>query len=150
MKTLLLDRTAWDLVLDTDGNIAVASDPYSIAQDICSYVRTFLGEVWYDTTKGVPYFSEVLGRPLDVNFIESLIANAAAEVPQVLTAQCTITSFEGRALSGQVQFTYQALAPGESVSTAAINSGIVTFIGDNAGIVTFLGGNGFTITINGS
>lgn len=150
MKTLLLDRTEWDLVLDTDGNIAVASDPYSVAQDICSYVRTFLGEVWYDKAKGIPYFTEILGRPPDVEFIQATISAAALEVPQVLTAECIITAFEGRALSGEVRFTYRILAAGESVSTAAINSGIVTFIGDNAGIVTFLGGNSAPLTFYGS
>ena len=61
MKTLLLDRTAWDLCLDSNGNIALASEPYSLAQDVASAVRLFLGECYYDTTKGIPYWTEVLG-----------------------------------------------------------------------------------------
>jgi len=30
-NTLLLDRSAWDLVLDSSGNIAMASPAYSLA-----------------------------------------------------------------------------------------------------------------------
>ncbi|AJJ19826.1 hypothetical protein [Yersinia intermedia] len=54
-NTLLLDRTAWDLVLDANGDIAMASLPYSIAQDVASAIKTFIGECWYDTSQGVPY-----------------------------------------------------------------------------------------------
>jgi hypothetical protein len=32
MRTLLLDTVAWDLVLDVNGNIAVADEPYALAQ----------------------------------------------------------------------------------------------------------------------
>ena len=41
-STLLLDQTEWDLVLDASGNIALASPPYALAQDVASAVRTFL------------------------------------------------------------------------------------------------------------
>ena len=41
MNTLLLDLTNWDLLVDASGNIAVASDPYSVAQDVASAVRVF-------------------------------------------------------------------------------------------------------------
>lgn len=34
MNTLLLDRTTWDLLLDHDGNIAVASSAYAVGQDM--------------------------------------------------------------------------------------------------------------------
>ena len=33
MKSLLLDPRSWDLTVDVSNNIAVASDPYSLAQD---------------------------------------------------------------------------------------------------------------------
>ena len=60
MKSLLLDRGAWDLVLDAEGNIAVCEEPYSIAQDVACACRTFKGELIYDVNDGVPYFSEIL------------------------------------------------------------------------------------------
>lgn len=105
MNTLLLDQSTWDLCLDANRNIAMASDPYAIAQDVASAVRTFLGECWYDTTLGVPYFTEVLGQWPPVRLVKSLIEDAAMTVPEVTAAQCVITSFTGRALAGQIQVT---------------------------------------------
>jgi hypothetical protein len=103
-STLLLDQTAWDLVLDANGNIAVASPPYSLAQDVASAVKLFLGELWYDSTKGVPYFEEIIGKLPPQSVIVSQIENAALTVPGVVTARCIITSLTDRVVSGQIQF----------------------------------------------
>jgi hypothetical protein len=108
LNTLLLDTDAWDLVLDASGNIAMASPPYSLAQDVASAVRTFLGEVWYDTTQGIPYFGDVLGKLPPAALLTQLISNQALTVPGVVTAQCVITSFNARSVSGQIQFQDEA------------------------------------------
>ena len=76
MRTLLLDRTAWDLVLDANGNIACATEPYQIAQDVASAIRTFRGECFYDTTLGLPYWSNILGQLPPASFVQSGIVNA--------------------------------------------------------------------------
>ena len=62
MKTLLLDVESWDVILDAASNIAIASEPYAVAQDVASAIKLFAGELWYDTTKGVPYFASILGK----------------------------------------------------------------------------------------
>ena len=49
MNTLLLDQTAWDLVLDSAGNIALAAVPYARAQDVASAIKTFWAK--YITTR---------------------------------------------------------------------------------------------------
>jgi len=103
-KTLLLDRTKWDLVLDSNGNIALASPPYALEQDVASAVRLFLGELWYDTTKGIPYFEEILGQLPPVSLISSYIEKAALTVPGVVSARCVISSFQNRTISGEIQF----------------------------------------------
>lgn len=105
MNTLLLDITAWDLVLDASGNIAMASPPYSLAQDVASAVQTFLGEVYYDTTQGIPYFADVLGKLPPAALLTQLISNQALTVPGVVTAQTVISSFNARGVAGQIQFT---------------------------------------------
>lgn len=104
LNTLLLDRDAWDLVLDASGNIAMASPPYSLAQDVASAVRTFLGEVWYDTTQGIPYFQDVLGKLPPASLLTQLITNQALTVPGVVSAQTSITAFNAREVSGQITF----------------------------------------------
>lgn len=105
MNTLLLDQTAWDLVLDVNGDIAVASDPYSQAQDAASEIRTFLGEVYYDVARGVPYFEQILGEVPPVGFMRAQFVTAALSVPGVLAAVCYLSDVQGRTLSGQVQIT---------------------------------------------
>lgn len=105
MKTLLLSPVSWDLMIDVDGNIAVADDPYALAQDAASAIRLFLGTLWYDTTQGIPYFSELFGQPPNVTLMKAKFAAAALTVPGVVTATVVITSIVGRNVSGQVQVT---------------------------------------------
>ncbi len=103
-NTLLLDRTAWDLVADSNGNIAMAQPPYAIAQDVASAVRLFKGELWYDTTDGVPYFEDVLGYLPPFSLFKSLIEKAALSVPGVVQANFIINSFSDRNVIGEIRF----------------------------------------------
>ncbi len=104
MQTLLLDLSTWDLVIDSDGNIAVGSDPYSQAQDAASAIRTFLGEVYYDTTLGVDY-SQILGTLPSTALMKKLFSNAALTVPGVVAANVFLSSLNNRQITGQVQIT---------------------------------------------
>lgn len=104
MNTLLLDVTGWDLLTDSGGNIAMATDPYSRAQDVASALRLFLGECWYDTARGIPYFAEILGHVPPVIVFQEYMVAAALTVPGVVSAQCVLNSFEGRTVTGQVTF----------------------------------------------
>lgn len=101
--TLLLDQTSWDLVLDANGNIALAGAPYSIAQDVASAIRTFLGECWYDTSQGLPYFQQVFGKYPPLSYVKQLIVNAALSVPNVASAQVVFSGLKDRVLTGQIQ-----------------------------------------------
>src|SRR4051812_14809197 len=99
--TLLLDVSSWDLLLDAAGNWALASPPYAVAQDVASAQRLFLGELWYDQTKGVPYFEKFLAHPPPVQLFESYEEAAALTVPGVVSAQCQVTQINNREVSGQ-------------------------------------------------
>jgi hypothetical protein len=101
--TMLLDRTLWDLTLDSSGNIAIASEPYSIAQDVASAIRLVQGELWYDTTQGIPYFGQILGELPPIAFMKAQFVAAALTVPDVVSAVCFITGFSNRTITGQVQ-----------------------------------------------
>ena len=103
MKTLLLDTETWDLCLDANGNIAVASEPYAIAQDVASAIKTFSGELYFDTAQGIPYFSQILGARPSLQLIKAHMERVALTVPGVVSATCTFSSFQNRKLSGQVQ-----------------------------------------------
>lgn len=104
MNTLFLDPASWDLTLDVNGNIALAQEPYSLAQDAASAVRTFRGECYYDTNLGVPY-DTILGKFPQLQYIKAQLQAAAAAVPDVKSATVVVTGFTGRSLSGQVQVT---------------------------------------------
>jgi hypothetical protein len=113
MNTILLDTVTNDLVVDANGNIALASAPYAQAQDAASAIKTFQGECYYDTTLGVPYWSQVLGKNPPLALVKSLLVAAAETVPDptstnpanTVSAQCFISAFANRQLSGQVQVT---------------------------------------------
>lgn len=107
MKTLLLDISTWDLVLDLDNNIAVASDPYSMAQDAASAIRTVQGEAYYDVTVGVPY-GKILGQLPPIAYLRAKFNAAAETVPGVATSKCFITGLVDRRVSGQVQITSES------------------------------------------
>jgi hypothetical protein len=105
-NTLLLDLTNWDLVLDINGNIAVASEPYSLAQDAASACKTFLGEMYLDTTLGVPMFSRIFGgQAPPMTLLKKLFVTAALTVPGVVSAQFFFISFSNRVIAGQIQVT---------------------------------------------
>jgi hypothetical protein len=104
MKTLLLDRTTWDLVVDSSRNIAVASSPYAVAQDVASAVKVFKYELWYDTSRGVPYFQEVIGK-FSPALYAALADVEALAVPEVATAKTIIDTFKNRRVTGRVLIT---------------------------------------------
>jgi hypothetical protein len=103
MQTLLLDTLVWDLAADASGNIAVASEPYSLAQDAASAIRLFQGELYYDTSQGIPYFSQILGQAPPLSLVKTYFVQAALTVPGVVKARCFIASWVDRVVSGQVQ-----------------------------------------------
>ena len=105
MRTLLLDRTTWDLCLDASGNVAVASEPYALLQNVATTARLFRGELWYDTRQGLPYFEQVLGHAPSRQFLRNLYERAARLVVGVVVARCYFTGFEKRQLRGQLQVT---------------------------------------------
>lgn len=89
-------------------NVAVASDPYSQAQDAASAIKLFQTEDYYDVTRGIPYFDEILGHWPTVRILKSRFINAALTVPDVTAAQCFIESVIDRRPKGQVQITNEA------------------------------------------
>ena len=108
MNTLLLDLTNWDLVVDASGNIAQAAPPYAIAQDVASAQKTFVNEVWYNSTLGIPYFQNILGQNPPVSLFQAYMVGAAITVPDVVSSpapQCTIGSFQDRTTVAQTTFT---------------------------------------------
>lgn len=105
MDTLYLNPNNWDLEVDSSGNIALASNPYALAQDAASAIKTFLNEAYYDTTLGIPYHELILGKQPSLEFVRAQLIKAAMTVPTIIAARVFFTDFTDRKLSGQVQIT---------------------------------------------
>ncbi len=120
-STLLLDRTTWDLCKDLSGNIAVATEPYAIAQDVASAVRLFEGELWYQTLKGVPYFDQILGHQPPLGLLKAAFTTAALTVPEVASVKVFVSGdSKTRELTGQIQIT--DTSGNQTVLTGALNN----------------------------
>ena len=120
-STILLDRTTWDCVLDADGNIAVAAEPYALAQDAASAIKTFLGECYWDTTIGVPFLQSIFGKNPPLALVKAQFEAAALTVPDVATAKCFISALSNRSIAGQIQVTSVATGQVEVASFAVVN-----------------------------
>lgn len=101
MQTQLLTQDTWDWCLDALGNIAIASPPYAVAQDIASGIKTNLGECWYDNTVGVNY-KAILGKQPPLGYIKGQFLTMALRVPTVTAAQCFLEALSARGVGGQV------------------------------------------------
>ena len=104
-NTMLLTVDQWDVCLDANQNWAMAEPPYALAQDVASSARTFLAEVFYDDTLGVPYQQQVLGHNPPLNVLSGFMVQAALTVPGVVTAQFAVYSVIGRKVNGAITFT---------------------------------------------
>lgn len=115
MNTLFLNPDTWDLCVDDYGNIAMAENPYAIAQDVASTGRLWYGEARYDTTRGIPYETSLLGELPPQSLIASWYETEAETVPEVEAVQ-VVLSFDRttRQLSGQILITAES---GETITT---------------------------------
>ena len=105
MRTLLLDDLTWDLTVGVDGNVAVASDPYAQAQDAASAIKLFAGELYYDTSQGIPYWQQILGHLPPQPLIQKTFDAAALTVPGVASAASVTTLSANRIEGGTVTIT---------------------------------------------
>ncbi|WP_433977535.1 hypothetical protein [Erwinia sp. E_sp_B01_9] len=105
-KSFQLDTDEWDIRLDSSGNMAIASNPYAVSQDVACSCSTFLGEAWYDTTLGIPYYERILGHWPGTQLINTKMATEAKKLPYVQSAFCTTTVGKNtRAVSGVMTIT---------------------------------------------
>lgn len=103
--TLLLDTDAWDLTLDSGGNIATGTGSYAIAQNVANAVRLFTNDAWYAPDEGIPHFMVELGTLPEQSVVRSRVTQAALGVDGVVAATVGITGLEERALTGTIQLT---------------------------------------------
>lgn len=106
MKSIYLNNN-WDLDIDSSGNIAIAGDPYALAQNAASAIRCFKQDCYYDQDIGIPYYENIIGERPSMEYLKAQFVAAAMTVVGVVSAKCFITDFDDRNIHGQVQVTDQ-------------------------------------------
>ncbi|MCT8341934.1 MULTISPECIES: hypothetical protein [Photorhabdus] len=104
-RSFLLDIKSWDLTLDDSGNISITDNPYAVAQDVACACSTYLGECWYDTTLGLPYYQRILGHWPGIQLINSKMQQEAMKLPYVQSAICKAISGDERTIVGTMTIT---------------------------------------------
>ena len=109
MNTLALSTPdqsgiGWDLLIDQSGNLVVATGGTALAQDVASAVRTFRGEAWYDITLGVPYYENIFGQRISLQYLKQAFIAAGMIVPNVAQIKVFfIGPTSSRTIGGQLQ-----------------------------------------------
>lgn len=104
MDSINIDSVNNDLFVDVAGNLAVATGGAALALNAACAIRTFKGEVFFDSTQGLPYFQSILGKNAPLEYIRSQLTQAAlGSDPNIVASKVYFSSLTGRKLSGQVQ-----------------------------------------------
>lgn len=106
MSTMYLEPESWDLAVDASRNIALATDQYATAQSIANSCRLWRGEAPFNSDRGVPYETEILGQQPPTQLLASWFETEAELVPNVQSAVAVLQfARPSRQLSGQIQCT---------------------------------------------
>lgn len=104
--TIALDDD-WDLTLDGQGFVAINTGAQAVAQDAASASMTFLNEVYYDSTLGIPYDTKVFGRPASLTYLSAKMKTEVKKLAVVDDAECTLSLNRAtRKVSGNMLITY--------------------------------------------
>jgi len=95
----------WDLDLTQSGALATVEGAPRAAQDVATACRTFRGECWYDTTRGIPYLDQIFGDTPPEIVIRQYLETEAGTQAEVSAAVATLVGFDGRSLSGRIRVT---------------------------------------------
>ena len=94
-----------DLYVDTNGLFVIKSDEQALLQKIKHRLLLFYSEWFLDTTRGVPYFKNILGENINVDIAGSILTNEILKETEVLTADNVEFSLNSLTRN----FTYNAL-----------------------------------------
>ena len=104
--TIFLDPRTWDMTLDANGNIAVATSTYQKAQDIASSCRVFIGDLYFKQNEGIPYLESILGRnKYPIGLYQSELYRRAMSVDGVVSVNIKLNQLSERELTGMIEFT---------------------------------------------
>lgn len=89
---LAIDPTTNDLFLQSNGELAVVKDAAAVGQHVRQRMMTFEGEWFLDTTAGVPWLDQIMGKNYDPTLAEAVVKAEILDTDGVTE----ITSFSVR------------------------------------------------------
>lgn len=84
----------WDIILDSNGDIATTSGRYCDAQNVANATRLFTHDAFLAQTKGIPHFDIDLGVVPALSEIRSWYRRAAMGVENIRSASIDITAVD--------------------------------------------------------
>ena len=82
-NTLAL-TTDWDLQFDSNGNLKFLTEVEAICQNVCNETRLWYRDAYFRYDEGIDWFTDQLGKPLQVAIVTDRLRRAALSVPGVL------------------------------------------------------------------
>lgn len=105
MKTLFLKVDTWDLAIDTQGNLAIATEEYQQAQDICTSCRVFYSDDYYNKTDGIPYLESIMGKSnYPISLYQRHLHDRSMLVSGVVSIDVKLFPLKDRIMSGTIDF----------------------------------------------
>ena len=77
----------WDLSFDSNGDLRMLSEAEAIAQNVCNECRLFLRDAYFRNDEGIDWFTDQLGKPLQMSVVTSRLREAALRVPGVISVR---------------------------------------------------------------
>ncbi|MFR8760205.1 MAG: hypothetical protein ACLVG7_06730 [Negativibacillus sp.] len=103
MKDLLLDKDG-DLYLTSNGDVSLTD---SVRQAILIRLRWFLGEWIFNTSFGMPYYSQILIKNPNTAVIEQLFRQQILSVTEVIRIESLSVQIDKRLRKCRVKFKAQ-------------------------------------------
>lgn len=79
---IALDKNTHDLLIK-NGDLQLVSGGDQIAQHLKIRLWLFQGEIIFDTSLGVPYYSHILVKNPDIDIVESVLRETILETPGI-------------------------------------------------------------------
>jgi hypothetical protein len=90
---LAIDQATNDIFVE-GGSLSVVTDAEAVGQHARQRLQTFAGEWFLDTTCGVPWLSEILGRQYDPALAESVVKAELLDTDGVIEITSFSVSFD--------------------------------------------------------
>lgn len=117
MSDLTVDPLTGDLAI-TSGEVTLEENSAAVRQRLEIKLRTFLGEWFLDTTFGVPYYEQVLGKKVNPISLNAVFVSAILSVPGIKKLDKPITYDFNASLRNLALSFVAILDTGESVGVS--------------------------------